>query len=48
MADTFKADICYSGHFLWAPREHFGQNLPVNSGHLMIGWENRKHMHVYI
>ena len=43
----------YSGHLLqWtlfsAPRKPFGQNLPLDSGHLMIGWENRKHMHVSI
>ena len=28
-----------------SPREHFGQNLPLNSGHPVIGWEKRKHMH---
>ena len=37
MADTFIADICYSGHFCRATHEHFGQNLPLNSGHPMIG-----------
>ena len=40
-------DICYSGHFFWALREHFGQNLPVNSGHPTIGWEKRKKVHVF-
>ena len=28
-----------SGHFFCAPRENFGQNLPFNSGHRIIGWE---------
>ena len=37
----------YSGHFFCAPRENFGQNLPFNSGHRIIGWEKRKHMHVF-
>ena len=31
----------YSGHF-------FGKNFPLNNGHTMIGWENRKHMHVFV
>ena len=35
----------YSGHFYSG---HFGQNLPLNSGHLMIGWENRKYMNVFV
>ena len=38
----------YSGHFFWAPREYFGQNLPLNCGHYLISWEKRKHMHVFI
>ena len=37
----FTEDICYSGLFFWAPREHFGQNLRVNSGNPMIGREKR-------
>ena len=37
----------YSGHFFLAPCEHFGQNLLLNSRHPIIGWENRKHVHVY-
>ena len=37
----------YSGHFFWAPHEYFGQYLPLNSGHLIVGWENRKHIHVF-
>ena len=24
IAGTFIVDIFYSGHFFWAPREHFG------------------------
>ena len=48
IADTFVADICYSGHFFWAQCEHFGQSLPLNSGHPMISWEKRKHRHVFI
>ena len=38
----------YSGHFWWAPSEYFGQNVPVNREHPMIGWENRKHMDVFV
>ena len=48
IADTFLADICYSEHFFWAPGEHFRQNLPLNSGHPMIGWEKRRHMDVFV
>ena len=48
IADTFIADICYSGHFFKAPCEHFGQNFPLNSGHPKFGSEKRKHMHVFI
>ena len=29
----------YSGHLFRAPREHFGQNLPLDSGHPMVVWE---------
>ena len=36
----------YSGHFLGVLVEHFGQNLPLNSGHPKIGWEKRKHMDI--
>ena len=43
IADTSIADICYSGHFFWAPHEQFGKNFPVNSGHPMIRWEKRKY-----
>ena len=42
------ADIRYSGHFFWAPRDNFAQNLPLNSGQSVIGCENRKHMHVFV
>ena len=38
----------YSGHFFWAPGEYFGQNLPLNRGQLMAGWENRKYMNVFV
>ena len=38
----------YSGYFYWELREYFGQNLPLNSGHYLISWEKRKHMHVFI
>ena len=38
----------YSGHFFLAPHEHFEPNLPLNNGHLMIGWEKKNHMHVFI
>ena len=31
--------IYYSGHFFRAPREQFGQNLPLNSRYPMIRWE---------
>ena len=41
-------DFCYSGHFLGAPREHFGQNLSLNSGHILIDWENREHIRVFV
>ena len=37
-----------SGHLFWAPGEHFGQNLPPNSGHLMTGWKNGKYMDVFV
>ena len=46
--DTFIADLCYSGHLLRALHEHFRQNLPLNSGHPMIGSEKRKQMHAFI
>ena len=36
----------YSRHVFWVLREHFGQNLLLNSGHCMIGRESRKYMHV--
>ena len=44
MADTFIADICYSGHFFWAPGEHFGKIylLIADNG------KNRKHMGVFV
>ena len=29
----------YNGHFFRVPREHFGQNIPLDSGHPMVGWE---------
>ena len=38
--------LFYRGPFFWAPREHFGQNLILNSGHLMTGWKNGKYMDV--
>ena len=41
-------EICYSGHFFGALRKYFGQNLPLNSEHPIIGWENGKHMHVFV
>ena len=42
--DTFIEDICYGRHFFCAPREHFGQNLPLNSRQPMIGWENENNI----
>ena len=42
------AHICYNGQYFLAPRKHFGQNFPLNSGHPMIGWEKRKHIYVFI
>ena len=48
IADTFAADVYYSGHFFWALREDSGQNLPLNSGHPMISWEKRIDIHVFI
>ena len=38
----------YSGHFFWAPREHFWQNVRLNNGHYLISWEKRKPIHVFI
>ena len=35
------AGIFVKRTLFWAPEKHFGQNLPVNSGHPVIGWENR-------
>ena len=29
----------YSGHFFWSTREHIRQNLPLKSGHPIIGWK---------
>ena len=44
---------CCSGHLLlrtlfWALREHFGKNIPLHSWQPVIGWEIRKHKHVFV
>ena len=41
IADTFMANICYGEYFFWTPREHFGQDFPLNSGNTMINLEKK-------
>ena len=36
------ANVCYGGYFFGAPREHFGQDFPLNSGNTMINLEKKK------
>ena len=44
----FYSGLCYSEHFFGAPRELFGQNLRLNGGHSMIGWEKKTHACFYL
>ena len=38
----------YSGHFFEHCVNILGKKLTLNDGHGMVGWENGKHMHVFI
>ena len=40
--------MLYNGQLVIAPGKYFGQNLPLKRTHLMIGWENRKPMDVFV